>query len=211
MTRNLVRTLASSPLAAGLFLASATAAAAFTTLYTFDDDGTTTQRSGTGSGYGPTDILEPTGGLNYQGLYQVSMWEDTDVPCKIQAKFRHLNTYVGKQVTWDNFGQCGVNASTKRTVKFTDTESYVRGVNVCLNNAGDRVKGMRIYGAKLNRSTGALTNLSGFKGWSRPNCDDWQTIRYCPPGKVATRLIVEDEPGNGIQGVRLTCRSISPS
>lgn len=194
---------------ATIALGSLTAVAA-SSLYELDDDSTTTQLSGGSSGWYTT--VGPSGGTDYQAIYEVSMWEDGDSPCRLQMKSRHLNTYVGKNDTFDE-SQCNENASSKKTIAFTNSDTYVRGVRVCLNNAGTRVKGLRLYGTKLNRSTGALEHLSGYKGWSRPNCNTWKTIRYCPAGKVATRIGIEYRAqqfiGDEVQGLKLECRTVS--
>jgi len=128
-------------------------------------------------------------------------------------KSRHLNTYVGKNDIFDE-SQCNENGGGKKTLSFTNSDTYIRGVRVCLNNAGTRVKGLRLYGTKLDRATGALNNLAGYEGWSRPNCNTWKTIRYCPAGKVATRIGIEYRVqqfiGDEVQGLKLICRSVIP-
>lgn len=198
---------------ASLALVGTTAAATMSTLYTLDTDETITQISGGSSGW--VDWVSPSGGTNYQALYEISMWEDGDSPCRLQIRSRHLNTYVGKNTVWDE-SQCDENAGSIKTLTFSNSDTYIRGINVCLNNAGTRVKGMRLYGTKLDRATGQLDHLTGYKQWTRPNCNgNWQTIRYCPAGKVARALKLEFRAqqfiGDEIQGIRLVCRSVIPA
>jgi hypothetical protein len=192
---------------AAVALLSGSAAAAMTTLYELADDATTTQASGTlNSDY--YDFLTPVNANSYQGIYEVSMWESDDEPCKMQLRTRHLNTYAGKAATWS---ECTDDAGAKKTITFSNSETYVRGVSVCLNNGGDRIKGLRLYGTKLDRATGDLDHLAGFKGWARPNCNDnWQTIRYCPAGKIASSITIIQKNSGEASGLRLVCRSVGP-
>ena len=200
----LAKTLAATLLST-LTLASATAVAS--SLFILDERTTTTQASGS-TGDLVNNRVGPDGGLNYQALYEISMWEDGDHPCKIQVKSRHLNTYEGKSATEN---ECtSANDGTKKTISFTDSDTYIRGVQVCLNNSNDKIKGLKLYGTKLNRSTGRLENLSGSKSWERPNCNgNWKTVRYCDAGMVAVAVEAErDIYYKDFKGLRLQCKAV---
>ena len=190
-------------IAATAVMLSVAGAAWATTNYILKTDKTTTQSSGTR----PSAHVESPGG-DYQGLYEMSMWEDGDSPCKLAAKSRHVNTYKGDTVTWKD-SRC--NAKSKKTVSFSNTDTYIDGVQVCVNGGGDRVKGVKIFGKKLNRSTGALTD-AGSKKFERTNCKTWKTTRYCPAGKVASGVSIgyqlQQFIPNNITGLALECRSV---
>lgn len=171
--------------------------------YKLKTDSSTTQRTGKS---GSTTTVSPGG--DYQGLYEIRMWEDGDVPCKLTAKSRHLNTYSGKSATSN---KCRGSAKSEKSVSFTDSNTYINGVNVCLNSKGDRIKGVKIFGKKLNRSNGSLSD-AGSKKFERTNCKTWKTIRYCPAGKIAVGVkisytkqsLISDEFG----GLALVCRTV---
>lgn len=191
-------------LLATLALGSATALAA-ATKYKFDGYQRTQV---TGKKDGSIVVKEVSTDDDYQGLYEITMWEEQDKPCKLRGKFRDLNSYYGKR---DVFDICytSANSGTKKTLSFTNTETYIRGVNVCMNKKGDRIKGLRIYGAKLNRDTGQVQNLNNPKEWKRPNCHEWRTARFCGPGKLATGIRIQQATGSrSIQGLALECRNV---
>jgi len=91
-----------------------------------------------------------------------------------------------------------------------NNDTYVRGIQVCVNNSVvPRIKGVRIYGTKLNRNTGALVDTNGYKGFSRPNCSTWKTVKYCGPNKVATGLEIH-HINNWFAGLALVCHAVLP-
>jgi hypothetical protein len=106
------------------------------------------------------------------------------------------------------------NSGSLQTLEFTGTDTYIRGIQVCTNNSGTRVKGVKLYGATLNRSTGALTNVATPKAFDRPNCNgNWKVAQYCPAGEIATKIRVsyDDRYANReINGLALTCREVEP-
>lgn len=175
--------------------------------YKLKADGSTTQTSGKSSGQSVSSATATPGG-DYQGLYEIRMWEDGDVPCKLTAKSRHVNTYSGKNATTN---KCNGSAKSEKNVAFTNSDTYINGVQVCLNSKGDRIKGVKVFGKKLNRSNGSLSD-AGSKKFERTNCKTWKTIRYCPAGKIAVGVkvsytrqsLISDEFG----GLALVCRTV---
>ena len=157
-----------------------------------------TQVSGKQGGtYG---VANPSG--PYQGLYELSAWEHVNRPCRLQVRSRHLNTYAGKNATWGS-SMCD---ATKKTLTFANEDTYIGGIQVCLNGAGKRIKGIRIFGRKLNRATGQLA-AAGKKEFERPNCNTWSPKRSCPAGQIATALAVYSGDG-GATGLKLVCKPV---
>lgn len=143
---------------------------------------------------------------DFKALYELSFWEDGDHPSHIEARLRHLNTLSTASYLWDG----GVYKNDKKTIAFTNTDTFIRGVQVCLSNSG-RLKGVRIYGAKLDRAKGTLSNTSGSQSFERPNCNSWQVAHYCPAGKVATKLVIKHDnetPRASAVGLALECRKV---
>jgi hypothetical protein len=183
---------------------STTAAASWAaTKYVFKGDRFTTKVSGT-KDEAPSLVGYFAGG--YQGLYGLAMWETNDKPCRVKTYSRHLNTLSTKT---DNGGSSDYCKRAKKSVKLANTDTFVRGIAVCHSGTG-RVKGVRLYGAKLNRKTGKLSNVSGSASFERTNCKTWKTPVYCPVGKVATSLKVHRESlssRSSIVGYALTCET----
>jgi hypothetical protein len=141
---------------------------------------------------------------NYQAIYAVDEWESYDDACGLAARTRHMNL-LGSQRHEVIAGDCKV--SGVKTAELTNTDTFARGIQVCLS-ATDRVKGIRLYGARLDRATGKLTNTTGYQEFTRPNCKTWKTATYCPVGMVATRLggpIVH----HNFTGISLYCREVT--
>ena len=75
------------------------------------------------------------------------------------------------------------------TFGFSDPDTFVRGIAVCLNKGKDEIKGVKLSGAKLNRVSGALIG-AGTKKWERTNCKYWGEFKNCPEGKLASAFKV---------------------
>jgi hypothetical protein len=183
-------------------------ASAMVDLYHLDDAEFLTQFSGYRNA-----VVRKGGEEDYKALYGLELAEEGDGPCYLKAKSRHLNNYSTASYTYDANG-CSENDSSRETVEFTGTDTYIRGIQVCMNSDGERIKGVKIFGATLNRSTGALTNVATPKEFDRPNCNTWKVAQYCPPGEVATQVRISyvdfayytDE----INGLALVCRAVEP-
>ena len=199
-------------LTAAVLLSSATALAA--TNYKLSGDAHTTKVSGKrGDG---ERRLAPAAGADHQGLFQVTLWSPSEGVCKVQMKSRDLNTYVTRQAKWEEAGVmgwdgCANNAKNKHTVAFTGSETYVRGINVCMRKG--IIAGVRLHGSRLNRGTGKLSKLSTAKDWKHRECTNWMTPQYCPAGKIATAVtLTTDDPGwmavDQPVGFKLECRDV---
>jgi hypothetical protein len=201
--------LRSIGLVAGLVLAMASVAQAGTKKYKLKSNATTTDRTGNKSKNNGTVGSDG----EFRGLYSVVGYEQND-NASFRMKARHLNTNDSNQYDFPNSTVVNAGKSAK-TVAFTDTDTYIRGAAVCLNSRGTEIKGLRIYGTKLNRTTGALNNLSGKKEWKRTNCKTWKTPVYCPVGKIATKVTIDWESKKstyytGMSGLKLVCRTVEP-
>lgn len=142
------------------------------------------------------------GTKDFKAIHRITNWESADRPCKMKVKMRHLNKYDG---TTDSHslisGSCN---GDKITVGYNDTETYIRGVQVCTNLS--RIKGLRVWGSKLDRSTGALSNVARDQD-TRTNCGMWGKKYYCPAGQIATQIKVSVNAPD-YTGIALACRQL---
>ncbi|PAP77244.1 hypothetical protein [Rubrivirga marina] len=87
-------------------------------------------------------------------------------------------------------------------------------VQACLNRAGDRLKGLRIWGAHVGRAEPGSVEPDGalFGEFERPNCHEWAAKRSCPEGEVAIGVTVHGDEGREFEasGVSLTCAAPRP-
>jgi hypothetical protein len=172
------------------------------TLYKLNSNTSTTATSGTSSNF-YYYTLGTTG--DYKGIYRISNWETSTHPCKMKIKRRHVNNYNTGGDAEEIISNCN---NDKITVGYQDTETYIRGVQVCTSNS--RIKGIRIWGSKLNRSNGTLSNVSSITD-TRPNCSQWHSQRFCPAGQIATQLeAIYNQGHTDFQGLALICREIAP-
>lgn len=151
------------------------------------------------------DTVEPGG--SYHGLYGLTLEEDGDYACKMTAKTRHINT-ASEKVTEDQLTRYCSNPGSPKTVAFTLQDRYIRGVAVCLNAAENNIKGIRIYGADLDKSTGDL-DPKGEKEFSRTNCKHWKTAKYCGVNKIAVGVDVHHSTTK-YSGIALRCKKVDP-
>lgn len=189
-------------LLAALALGAATPAQA-TGRYLLRDDTSETQISGKRDGLRRPNLGRAN---SYHAIWEISLWEKGDDACKIAAKSRHLNT-LGTATSRDELKSSCNN--DKKTVSFPDTNTYVRGVQVCLSSSG-KIKGLRLYGTRLNHSTGRLSDLRNPKEFTRPNCrNNWKNTVYCPPEKIAW-MVRPYKTGSNFNGLQLLCRTVAP-
>lgn len=93
----------------------------------------------------------------------------------------------------------------------TDDHIFISGISVCMNSAGDRVKGISVVGKRLDAAAGALVSVS--QVWdSRTNCQHWESWVQCPSGQIATAVDAHFGPGGtprDLIGLALQCRTVT--
>lgn len=174
-------------------------------LYTLDIAITTTGVSGGSTSYNHKRVGGTSG---FKAINRITNYERQDTPCKMKVKMRHFNNYKETTDSEELLSNCN---NDKITVGFSNTETYVSAVQVC-TRTGSKVKGLRVWGRKLNRSTGALASVGRVED-KRPNCNTWETKQSCPTGKVATEIKANYTGylgGNTFQGISLVCQAIVP-
>jgi hypothetical protein len=166
---------------------------------------------------------------NYQYLIGLVAWEDKDRPCKVTARFAHVNQLNEFEQTWIDPG-CKSPGSKK--VFDTGKENgtfFIRRLNVCMAKNNARVKGVKGYGLLVDRATlladayrpGAHVTLKGdsqyIEGFRRPHCNGgygfdftgWEAGSECDRDRVATGIIIEHQDGSWTS-LRLICSLMVP-
>lgn len=187
-----------STLAVAAAVSVATGPAGATTLYMLD--GPTHMTSVSGSTSSLSKVLGGT--KDYKAIHRISNWESGNHPCKVKIKMRHLNKYTATSETETLDSGCD---NDKISVGYSDTETYISGIQVCINN--HKIKGLRVWGSELNRHTGGLSNV-GRQEDKRSNCNNnWKAKYVCPAGEIATQVIMPYGLKDFV-GAALVCREI---
>lgn len=187
-----------STLAVAAAVSAATGPVDATTLYMLD--GPTHMTSVSGSTSSLSKVLGGT--KDYKAIHRISNWESGNHPCKVKIKMRHLNKYTATSETETLDSGCD---NDKISVGYSDTETYISGIQVCINN--HKIKGLRVWGSELNRHTGGLSSV-GRQEDKRSNCNNNRKTKYlCPAGEVATQVIMPYGLKDFV-GAALVCREI---
>lgn len=172
------------------------------------------------SGYRANErVLETPSSSDY--ISQVEWGEHRDAPCAMVMRYHSLGS-------WGSSSGVGLNLCSEhisfplylanadvRYVSLGNTSSvqeYVRGVQVCTNNASNhRLKGVRLFGIRYEQTTVdgvrrvSLTNVSGYDEARHTNCATWHSVEYCPVNTVAFALLAHVSDGS-VVGLALRCR-----
>lgn len=91
--------------------------------------------------------------------------------------------------------------------------AFIQGVNLCMNAAGDKVKGVSAAALVLGSDgTTFLTDTDpNSPDAKRPNCDHWVGFAWCPTGQVATQVTAyfDGQEPKDLTGVKLSCRELT--
>ncbi len=143
------------------------------------------------------------------GTHAWEVWEHNDKLCKIRTAFAAV-------------GECGEdqsgNPSSYKSARFNLDTSRVTALQVCTRKSNGRVKGIRIRGVGLSRTTpSGLDNAFEQAELAYSNCNgNWKALVMCPSGQVAAGLKAHFDPGKGtnkktsaLVGLQLYCRALT--
>jgi hypothetical protein len=163
--------------------------------------------------------VDVIGGRNdFQALYAIRWYEDSDEPCKFQASVRHVNTsdLQSRAVEF-----CGGSPGSDKYVSRPAPGEYITGIQVCLtdkpNTAKDKLKGIRLWGRTLDHRRATLGPENGPAERVRSHCEEWSQRVSCPIGQVATKFKIfhsrdgahtYDAPHGFARGISLGCREV---
>lgn len=160
------------------------------------------------SGYGGTSTV--TVDLDHRGITKFRWYELYDSPCAFEATGKDPDDASDERGSWyracDNYRR-----DSEKIVRFKDNPRYfVRGLSVCTNGKKNhRLKGLKIWAAKLPAGNGVVDELTVTSKKERTNCKNWHGPVYCPDDQVASgvQLRMKDD---SIVGVALECRRREP-
>lgn len=138
--------------------------------------------------------------------------ENGDKPCQVTYSFRNLNSGSGQAGRDTNLTCVSGNSSSRKDAILGDN-FYVYSVQVCTTNvnntARSRVKGIRIWGARVNPDNSNVRRTQTQQSFERTNCpnDGWRNRVRCPKNKVAVGLELH-EGERGLSGVALICANV---
>lgn len=159
-------------------------------------------------------------------------WEEkVDVPCTVTVILRDLDNgeaVLGTKPGHERDGVCGMTTTAapffaraigeilgnnERQVYLTRNRRFVRGIQVCQNSGNRRIKGVRIFPARVSLAR-EVTVVNGRQEAKMPGCgtDEWRNPVYCEDGQIAFELkvhfadIAVNDKRHKITGFSLYCR-----
>jgi hypothetical protein len=165
------------------------------------------------SGFNASDLTWLAVGEGDFGISGLSWDEDGDKPCRMWVQPRALsNAAAGGGGQMDICGPVAVPfvvGSLTMTVSFDGNARYfIRGIAACTNGQSNhRLKGVRIYAAKVWTTEEPVDALAASDEEDRPNCSQWHSAVYCPTGQIAS-AIVAHHSDREITGLALRCRRV---
>lgn len=178
--------------------------------YGFEGDAIRTDVSGIS---GTEHTLELSGP---KALKTIEWDERKDVPCMVRIWGRNLNNSGLDQE--EDFFEYGsgftlIYTDSSLVVGFpkAESEAYIAGVSVCMNNDDTRVKGIRVRG-RVPGSSGKLTDTPDEPQKDRLNCKTWKRWVDCPEGRLASGVVLQVAKGKqpkSVTGLRLLCSAVA--
>ena len=177
------------------------------------------------SGYpGLTELVDATREF---GVYGVAWAEQSDIPCSMSLLERRIDD--GQNTAARTLDLCGRESGFRvlglvwvptggasRQADFAGAgRRFIRGIQVCANPGNKRMKGVRIFAARVALGDGTVTTVNAQKEAKMPNCapDEWDDPVYCPAARVATGIVVHYVGRRGrimnkVTGLSLQCRTL---
>lgn len=144
----------------------------------------------------------------------------SDEPCYVAVGTEDLNDASDDDTS--EIDLCGSKGPTSDYIsaEFLDRDAggdydhaFIQGVDLCMNAAGDKVKGMSA--AALVLASDGTTLLAETDANSpnaqRANCDHWVGFAWCPVGQVATQVTAyfDGQEPKDLTGIKLFCRELT--
>jgi hypothetical protein len=157
------------------------------------------------------------------GLRGIGWSEESDIPCYFESHIRDIND-GHKTATALYYNGCGgLNWGNDRLAQIDDDtdphpQYYLRGIAICDNGESNhRLKGIRLYKAKVWKTKKEIDAIDGWNGASHTNCADWKPPVYCPQGTIAESAVLHTEHqtglsgalSNSVRGISLLCMTVT--
>jgi hypothetical protein len=161
------------------------------------------------SGYGGSETRV---GFKNAAMYEIRWSERNDDPCYLDVNgigIKGGETFESRR----SFTGCEIRSNNLKTVTFVPPKPdyrFIKGIRVCTSSK--KLKGIKVWPVRLDAKTGKLSDDGAPPVTARrTNCKDWQAERMCPPGQVATGLILQRHEWHDIIGVKLECSTVRMS
>ena len=155
-----------------------------------------------------------------KGIRTMIFYENGDIPSIVESRNHSL---CSTGCTSYSTGDARIKKlllkipATKAVVSVGDAR-YVRAIQVCTKNtkhsSKNRLKGVRIWGAKIGKKGKVIDLKEPYLHFERPNCpakNGWRNIASCGAGKVATGFKIHfTSVQQGITGISLYCKKPQP-
>jgi hypothetical protein len=165
----------------------------------------------------------------YQYLIGLVAWESKDKPCKVTARFAHVNQLNEFEQTWTDPGCKSPGSKLTFDTHEPNGTFFLTRLNACMAKNNDRVKGVKGLGVAVDRAhlladvyrPGAHVDIKGetktIDGFRRPHCDGgygfdfsgWEPGSQCDADRVATGIVIEHKDGSWTS-LRLICSLVIP-
>lgn len=171
---------------------------------------------------GFTSVLGRMGGPSGFALYGIAWDETQNKPCRLWLLVRNLRDGTNTRAAEPALDMCGrerfylgsvaipLGLGGNRRADFaTSPRFFVRGIAVCANSGNHRLKGIRIYPARVQPDGGPIGTNGQMVEAKQPNCgnNEWRSPVFCPSGQVAFGLLLHTDRGS-LTGLGLRCRAV---
>ena len=148
-------------------------------------------------------------------LAGISSKERSDEPCWVSMVAKSI---LSGGLATRSANRCGGKGPKQKSqlttnVALTTTQTYLSGVQVCMNRAETKVKGWKIYTSSFNFDGNRIAAFESpvVVGGPRPNCKHWKSVERCPGGFVAVAAelhFLDSGRRHSWSGIRLKCRDL---
>jgi hypothetical protein len=166
--------------------------------------------SGTASGN--TAILA----LEDQFINGIAWGELSNKPCAFEVKGLSGGFASWKECSGTFLGAVGTIFNDGKSATLPEADTAIGRLQVCQSSFSDRIKGLIIYGDRINPD-GTTTYRPAMAKEEGANCGTWKQDVLCPTGTLATGIVVHFKEGGegGIAGtssvatgLQLVCRRL---
>ena len=152
---------------------------------------------------------------DYQAMWGVGWYEHKDEPCKAQAHSKHVNDW--QNTAMPRWNECSGSPKDYKVVSVgtAGSDTYATSIQVCTSGQSStvkrKVKGIKLWGRDLNKSSLVLTAEGSPGVREHTNCKVWHAKRSCPTGMVASKVRLHRGTTDGktrVKGIALGCRKL---
>jgi hypothetical protein len=143
--------------------------------------------------------------------------EKGDKGCFLKVESGNINDPSASRKT-AQLDLCDGNGPTDRSLEYvplltTSHDTFIYGIGACTSKTENfkRLKGVRVYRAKIHPDGRWDKITDEDQSFDRPNCESWKTPVFCPDGWFANEVVVSfQQNGNDdiFTGLNLRCKKM---